>query len=214
MFLTFSKCFRSYKKTSVEMIIYGAGGHGRVILDCLLSLGDNIPLIFDDDPEKISLMGIEVHNHYSGIMHQHDKIIIAIGDNILRKMISEKTEHRPGSVAHGSAIISPFAQIGEGSVVLQGAIVQAGAVIGSHVIVNTGARIDHDCKIGDYSHIGPGAVLCGGVKIEEGVLVGAGAVVKPYIEIGSWATLGAGAVVVKNVIRQAIMAGNPAKALR
>lgn len=196
------------------MIIYGAGGHGRVILDCILSLGDEIPLIFDDDPEKNSFMGIEVHNHYSGIMHQHDKIIIAIGDNMIRKRVSERIEHRPGSLAHGSAVISPFAQIGEGTVVLQGAIIQAGAVIGRHVIVNTGARIDHDCMIGDYSHVGPGAVLCGGVKVEEGVFIGGGAVIKPNIEVESWATLGAGAVVINNIIRQAIVAGNPARALR
>ncbi|MCC5929809.1 MAG: acetyltransferase [Cyclobacteriaceae bacterium] len=196
------------------MILYGAGGHARVLLDCLLSVGENIPLIFDDDPEKTQLMGIEVHNHYSGIMHQYDKIIIAIGDNRTRKKISEKIEHRPGSLSHSSAIISPFAYIGEGTVVLQGAIVQAGAVIGRHVIINTGAMIDHDCIIGDYTHVGPGSVICGGVKIDEGVLIGAGAVVKPSIEIGSWSILGAGAVVVKNVIRQAVVAGNPAKALK
>jgi sugar O-acyltransferase (sialic acid O-acetyltransferase NeuD family) len=196
------------------MLLYGAGGHAKVIIDCLLSQQEQVSGIFDDDESIHHLMGIEVHNYYSEIVHTEDEIILAIGDNQTRKKLAGKISHSPGTVAHASAVISERATIGDGTVVFQHAVVQSGSAIGGHVIINTSASVDHDCAIGDFVHIAPGAILCGNVSVGEGTLIGAGTVIIPGINIGKWATIGAGSVITKDVPDNAMVVGNPSRVVR
>ena len=113
-------------------------------------------------------------------------IVVAIGDNKIRK---RETLAHPGAyvcLIHPKAIVSPSAIIGAGSVVMAGAIVGANAYIGKHCIVNHGATVDHHCVLGDYVHIAPGAHLCGGVQVGEGTLVGVGVAIAPSAKIPAW----------------------------
>lgn len=108
----------------------------------------------------------------------NESLIINIGSNSIRKMISEKLNNFNFATAvHPSAIISPKSSVGVGSVVMQGAIIQSSAVVGRHCIINTAASVDHDCVVEDFVHISPHATLCGNVFVGEGSQVGAGAVV-------------------------------------
>ncbi|CAJ1176707.1 maltose O-acetyltransferase [Companilactobacillus crustorum] len=67
--------------------------------------------------------------------------------------------------------------------------------------------------------IGPGVSLLtcdcdqkiGPIKIEKGVKIGGRAIILPGITIGSNAEIKAGAVVTKDVLRNTVMSGNPAK---
>lgn len=195
------------------MLIYGAGGHAKVVIDCLLARQESIAGIFDDNPEVRQLLGVEVMNFYSAIYRPDEHLIIAIGNNGLRKIISEKVEHGFGSAFHPGSEISEHAFPGDGTVVFHLAVVQSGCRIGRHVIVNTAAVVDHDCFLADYVHVGPNSTLCGGVQIGEGSLVGAGAVVLPGVSIGRWCTVGAGSVVTRPVPDFAVVAGNPARAI-
>lgn len=196
------------------MLLYGASGHAKVIIDCLISQQEGIAAIFDDDPKKNHLMGIQVHNFYSEIYHPEQELIIAVGDNKIRKSLSEKVDHAFGRIFHSGAIISEHAVINEGTVVFQNAVVQSGASIGSHVIVNTSATVDHDCEIGDFTHIAPNATVCGGVSIGEGTLVGAGSIIIPNVKIGKWVTIGAGTIINKNIPDHAIVVGNPCRIVK
>ena len=196
------------------MILYGAGGHAKVIIDCLLSQGEAITCIFDIDEHKSSLLGLEVIHGYSSIIHPEQQMIVAIGDNTIRREVVNNTEHAFGNAYHDSAMISPMATIDEGTVVFHYAIVQTGSRIGKHVIINTGASVDHDCVVHDYVHIAPHATLCGAVHVGEGSMIGANATIIPGIHIGKWAIVGAGAVVVSDVPDFAVVVGNPAKVVK
>ena len=196
------------------MLLYGASGHAKVIIDCLLSQQELILGIFDDDQSKKHLMGIEVLNYYSEIFHPEDEIIIAIGDNQTRQALTAKVEHSFGRIAHASAVVSERAIFGDGTVIFQNAVVQPGAKIGRHVIINTSATIDHDCVINDFVHVAPNATLCGSVAVGEGTLIGAGSIVIPNISIGSWVTIGAGSVITKNIPDNAVVVGNPSRIVR
>lgn len=193
------------------MILYGASGHAKVVIDCLLANKVNITGIFDDNQELVTLIDIKVIGTYKHDHLSNEKIIISIGDNLTRKKVSKKIKHAFGKTIHPSAIISKFARIDEGTVIIHRSIIQSGSRIGKHCILNTMCSVDHDCLLEDFVHISPNAVLCGNVKIGEGTLIGAGASVIPGIRIGKWCVIGAGAAIIDDVPDNSLIVGVPGK---
>lgn len=193
------------------MILYGASGHCKVIIDILEANGVPIDYVVDDNPELSSLLSYEVKRN-SG---KYDEAIIAIGSCQIRKQVVDSLDvaNYPTAI-HPTAIVSPRTTIGEGTVVMQGAIVQSCAEIGKHCIVNTGASVEHDAKLADYVHIAPHATVTGGVEIGEGTWIGAGTVIKQGVRIGSWCMIGAGSVVVDDIPSGVVAFGNKCKIYR
>ena len=194
------------------MFLYGASGHAKVIIE-ILEL-NNIPVrgLFDDNPIIKDLLGYPCFGPLTKSVD--DLIIISIGDNSLRKTVSQRFKNNFGNATHPSAQISKRATIHEGTVVMGNAIVNTGTTIGKHVIINTSASIDHDCTIEDFVHISPNATLCGGVSVGEGTHIGSAAIIIPGIKIGKWATIGAGSVVIRDVPDSATVVGNPGRIIK
>lgn len=195
------------------MILYGYGGHAKVVADCLLSVGESVKAVFDDKLSQ-EICPFPFYGGYKADVMGEEQIILAVGDNRIRKSLAGKIKHKAGSVKHVSAILSPSALMGEGTVLLHRSVVQSEVKVGRHCIINSGSIVEHDSSISDYVHIAPGAIICGGVEIGEGTLIGAGAVVIPGIKIGRDCIIGAGSVVVSTVSDGQHMAGNPARPLK
>ncbi len=214
-------------KAMPNVLLIGAGGHAQVVADILLrsqeASGENdVSLLgyLDDNPnlqkkaflEKVVLGGIAALDQIA-----HDSLIIAIGDNVTRRILFEKFQARKEAFAiakHPSAIVAPDVLIGEGTMLCAGTIVNPGTRLGKNVILNTGCTIDHHSSIGDHVHVAPGAHLGGEVEVGEGTLIGIGAIVLPGVHIGSWSIIGAGAVVTTNVPNQALVIGVPGRVVR
>lgn len=187
--------------------LFGASGHGKVIMDIVKAQGCEVGCMYDDNPHCSEIHGVPVFK--TTIAPIKGSLIISIGSNKIRKLISERYPVDFVSAIHPSAIISDSASVGNGSVVMHGVIIQSDAKIGKHCIINTGASIDHECTISDFVHISPHATLCGNVKVGEGSWIGAGAIVIPGIKIGKWCTIGAGSVVIRDIPDNSIAYGNP-----
>ena len=193
------------------MILYGASGHAKVIIDTLEAIGKEIDYVVDDDASISSLLGYEVRRD-SG---HYDSAIVSIGNGKIRKEIVGRLEVKEWVKAiHPKATVSPHSIIGEGSVVMVGAVINSGAVIGKHCIINTGATVDHDCVIGDYCHIAPGVNISGDTHIGEGTWVGVGSCVIQYLNIGKNCFIGAGSVVVKDLPDNVVAYGNPCRIIK
>lgn len=193
------------------MLIFGASGHAKVIYDCIVSQGELVKGVFDDDLNKIVFLGVEIIGKYDFNHLPEEALIISIGNNKIRELLSHQIKHKFGKIQHISSIISPSAIINEGSVIFHGAIIQSSTQIGKHCIVNTNASIDHDCTLGDFVHVAPNATICGGVSIGSGTLIGAGSVIIPILNIGKNVIIGAGSVVINDVPDNVKVFGNPAK---
>ncbi len=193
--------------------IYGAGGHGKVVLDamqdaCIDCAG------FVDDREISSWVGLYVLKLSNLVMDGSNYFHLAIGNCKARAAIAAQLENANYfSVTHPSAVIAKTAQIGLGTFSAAQSVIAPDAKIGNHCIINHAAVVDHDCLVGDYTHIAPQSSLGGGVKVGKGVLIGTGAVVLPGIVIADYAVIGAGAVVTKNVAEGITVVGNPAKSI-
>lgn len=189
--------------------LFGASGHGKVVMDIIAAQGDSVGCIYDDNPHCHELHGKKVYK--TGQKPVEGKLIISVGSCTARKLIAERYDVDFARAIHPDTIISCSAIIGEGTVVMPGAIINADSRIGRHCIINTKASVDHECNIGDYVHIAPGVTLSGNVEVGECSWIGVGACVKQGVKIGKNCMIGAGAVVINDIPDNVTAYGNPCK---
>lgn len=213
--------------TFPRVVLLGAGGHSRVLMDCIFlggaaevagvldadiaregTLFFGVPVLGTDDllPMLITL----------GISH-FAVGLGGVGDNAPRRQLYERALDAgldPLTICHPSAVVSRWAKIGPGCELLPGCIVNSGARLGANVIVNSGAIVEHDCEVGEHAHVATGARLASTVTVGPLAHIGAGATVIQCRKIGAGAIIGAGAVVVRDVEPGAVVAGVPARLLR
>jgi sugar O-acyltransferase (sialic acid O-acetyltransferase NeuD family) len=168
---------------SPEILVYGYGGHGRMIIEILQELGYSTIGIVDEKELNIQQPSLFYCGTYSRELYKSSLLILAIGDNQIRYQLSQTVEHTLFNLIHSSAIVAKSAVIGHGNVVLQQSVIQSNVHIGDNCIVNIGAKIDHDVIIGDSVHVAPQAYIGSGVKIGDRVLVGHGAIIMRNIVI-------------------------------
>jgi sugar O-acyltransferase (sialic acid O-acetyltransferase NeuD family) len=200
-----------------QLWLWGAGGHGKVVLDIARAMNrfDSIAFL-DDDPRRAGAEFCGCPVFPTREQARRGAIVIAIGSNQTRARCAALARERgwePATLVHPSAIISPSARLGAGTVVMPRAVVNAGAVIGDNCIINTAAVVEHDCRIGDHVHLSPGVVLGGAVRVESFVHMGLGSIALPGSVIEACAVVGAGAVVLRAVPRGETVVGIPARSI-
>ena len=104
--------------------------------------------------------------------------------------------------------------LGKGIQLFPKSVVHHNAKVGEYSILNTGSILEHDCKVGNGVHLMPGSVVGGNTNIGDFVTIGLNATVMPGLDIEEGAFIGAGAVVTKNVKKNEVVIGNPAKFLK
>lgn len=194
------------------MYLFGASGHGKVIVEIAESNNLTIEGFIDTDLNKTSLLGYTVfHKNPEG----KAEVIIAIGSNEVRKKIVNgiKSFTYP-TLIHPSTNISERSILGSGTVIMAGATINVDVNVGQHCIVNTNASIDHDCIIEDFVHLSPNVALAGNVRVGEGTHVGIGACVIQGITIGKWVKIGAGAVIIRDIPDGCTVVGNPGRIIK
>ncbi len=207
----------------MDILIIGAGGHGKVVLEILRAGRQHNPIGFlDADPSlaNTTVSNLPVYGHLNLLPKLKGKAkgaIVAIGDNRARQGYAQKL-HAAGMelirAIHPGAIVASTAKIGRNVVVAAGAVIGTDAVVADSAIINTGALIDHECDIGEAAHVAPGVALAGRVRVGTGAFVGLGSRVIQCLTIGDWSTVGAGAVVLKDVPPNATAVGVPARVIK
>jgi UDP-perosamine 4-acetyltransferase len=207
---------------SLPVIILGAGGHAKVLIEALKASSAQIIGVVDTN---LALAGTIVHGvpvlgddkevfKYSCNALHLVNGVGSVGAPHRRKRLFEEFKAKGyffATVVHTSAIIASQVKIGEGSQIMAGAVIQPGCIIGLNAIVNTNASIDHDCQIDDHAHVAPGATLSGNVLVGRSSHVGVGATISQGVNIGKDSIVGAGSVVLKNVPAGEKVYGVPAK---
>ena len=219
---------------STPIVVVGAGGFGREVIDvieatnaALVGEGGGSPawklVGFVDDSitaenldrlnqRSISLLGST--EEFLSTADRDVRYIIGIGAPQVRRRIAETFDaagYRGAVLIHPAATIGSVVEIGEGSVVCAGVRITTNVLVGRHVHINLNATIGHDTTIGDYVSLNPLASISGDCTIEGDVMVGVGGILLNGLRVGRGSIIGGAACVVRDVAPGTTVVGVPAR---
>ena len=211
-----------------KVVIVGAGGHARVVIDIVAMRQDTAAVaIVDSNPSLhgTCLDGILVVGddsilpdlYQNGVSHaalgvgalRHNRIDLEFRKTLFEQAM--KIGFDMVTLVHRNASVAKSVEMGCGVLIAAQAAVNPGVVVGDNVVVNTGVMIDHDCRVNSHVQLAPGAVLAGDVEVGEKAHIGAGATIIQSTRIGNEAIVAAGAVVIHDVPERATVMGVPAR---
>jgi sugar O-acyltransferase (sialic acid O-acetyltransferase NeuD family) len=204
-----------------EIILYGASGHAKVIIDIIEQAGIHTIIgLVDDTGSATNLMGYQVVGEIGTFLEKGIRAgLVAVGDNWLRNKLATKILEKCDdfefvTAIHPSVNTARDTIIGKGAVVMAGASINSGTRIGNHCIINTGSNIDHECCVHHFASLAPGVTLGGNVTVGEYTAIGLGASVIQKVTVGSHSVIGAGSVVLNDMGSNLTAYGNPCKFVR
>lgn len=204
-----------------NILIYGASGHAKMIVDIILKNNTHNLIGFIDSYKPINedVYGYKILGNLEllpSLIKKFDiqGIVIGIGNNSTRLHaykniieIAPDLEFVP--IVHPSAILANDITIPEGTVVMPGAIVNADAKVGRFCLLNTKSSLGHDSIMSDFSSLASGATIGGNVEIGFCSSICLSASVAQNTTIGDYTTIGACSLVLKPVGNQKLAFGVP-----
>lgn len=219
-----NKCVISNTATIKENIIIGS----NVIIEdnCYIDYGviirDNVHIKKGSFIGARCILGEYLMDFYSDKINKTHPLII--GENALI---------RSETIIYGNTTIGNNLQTGHR------VTIRENSIIGNNVRIGTSSDIQEECSIGDYVSIHsnvfigeknliknyvwifphviltndptpPSQVIIGST-VEDYAVIAAGSIILPGINIGKESLVGAGSIVTKNVEKETVVAGNPAK---
>ncbi|WP_291866770.1 acetyltransferase [Maribacter sp.] len=209
-----------------NIVIFGASGHGNVVLDCIEKQGDYTVLGFIDSYKKKgrTVNGYTILGSEFDLPFLIDKYaivggIVAIGDNWTRKLVMDRIMAISPmfsfiSVIHPSASIGRNTLIGKGTVIMPGAIINSNSRIGDFCIINTNASIDHDGTMENFSSLAPRVCTGGNFSLGAYSAVCLGANIIENIKVADHSIVGAGSLVINNIEKNVVVYGSPSRVIR
>lgn len=198
------------------IVIYGAGGHARVVIEMIREARRDLHVIgIVDDAEKrpAEVFGVPVVGDADRLEEFRNRGVQlaalgvgAVTHNALRAELFDRlTQQGFGlpNLIHPDATVEQSVRMGRGNQIFAGAVVSSNVELGDNTIVNANAVVSHDCRIADHAHLTPGALLAGGVSVGPKSVIGMGVTVYLGIEIGTEVVVPNGNDVFENIPKSA-----------
>ncbi|BAO77619.1 acetyltransferase [Winogradskyella sp. PG-2] len=194
-----------------NILIYGASGHAKMIVDIIHKNNRYKIIGFLDSfkPNNEDIYGYKIIGNLDDLtalikLHNIEGIIIAIGDNFTRQNAFNKiSKIAPQiefvAVIHPTAVLANDIIIPKGTVIMPNAVVNANAKIGEFCILNTKSSLGHDSKMANFSSLASGAIISGNVKIGVCSAICISASIIQNITIGDHTVIGAASLVLKSI---------------
>ena len=171
----------------MNLLIIGAGGHGRCCLDIArdMNMFDKISFL-DDNHINETINNCEVIgsiDEMSSYYPEYTHIHIAIGNNKTRSKLflqAKEIGYSLPILKHPSSVVSKYAFVGAGCVLFPYSVIEANAVIRDCCILASNVIINHDAQI------------------DECVLVNTGTVIRPNIIINKYVSIGSHCLITIN----------------
>jgi sugar O-acyltransferase (sialic acid O-acetyltransferase NeuD family) len=194
----------SSQSINKQLIIIGAGGLGREVLD-LVQLINKFDrqfqiLGFSDDalPKGFLINGYKILGSLAECMQmQQVQFVIAISNPSIRLKVYEQLRNHQKeliNLMHPTAQLSSYAgtEPNSGFILFGNTFIGPNTKIGANVLIHTNTVIGHDSVIGLHTMVMQSCVLNGMVTVEEAVLIGPSSVVNGKHLIRKSSVLAAG----------------------
>lgn len=192
------------------VLVYGASGHARVLIDLMRLGGEFFPVAaVDDSPADDDVFGVPLLGTSSLFTQLRaeglETAVLGIGsvqNHRSRRKLYDRLVSAGFAIPnliHRRAAVEPSVSMGIGNQIFAGAVVGSAAKLGDNTIINSGTVVSHDCVIRPHTHLSPGAILAGGVEIGENTLVGMGVTIYLGVRIGSNVVIANGSHIMKDV---------------
>lgn len=208
------------------MLIIGASGFAKEILEILHRKGETSDVVFFDDVNTEmtdTLFGkFPVLKNEAQVKEffelKGNTFAIGIGNPTLRQKMYSKFKNLGGEcvtlLSCRANIGTHEVSIGEGAIIMSGVNVSNSVRIGKGTMVYYNSNITHDCIIGDFVEISPSVNVLGRVEVGSFSNLGTSCTILPDVKIGNHVIVGAGAVVTKDVADHSVVVGMPARTIR
>lgn len=207
-----------------NLVIIGARGWGREVCDSFMETdeyksGELVIKGFLDDKND-ALEGLK--GNWPPIIgpvetyevEPDDVFFCAMGDPHWRKhyadIISEKGGHFI-SFIHRTALVSPYATIGEGCFIAGYTSVSNNVTLGDHVVAHVFSDFGHDSSVGNYSTIESYCFLGGYASVGDLTVMHTKSSIIPHKSVGSECEVGICSVIMRNFKDGLRLFGNPAR---
>lgn len=160
-----------------KLLLLGAGGFGRVVLEHAEKEYD---CFFLDDGIKTGTVinGVPVIGKIRDMekfFPAYKLLLVTIGNNKLRQVLYDKAliiGYTFPNIIVSSAYVSPYAILGTGIIVLNNVVIQNNAVIGNGTILNPGVEAHQDSIIGNCCLIYSNSVVRSLANVGNRVYIG------------------------------------------
>lgn len=194
-----------------NILIYGASGHAKMIIDVIEKQNSHSIKGFIDTYKPIDeeLYGYKILGNLEVLAAQIktlgiEGMVIAVGDNFSRREAYKNIKKIAPtlhfvSVIHPSAVLANDVSIAEGTVIMANVVINASAKVGKLCILNTASILGHDSVMMDFSSLASGVTVAGNTQIGQSSAICLGATVIQNITIGNHTVIGAGSLVLKSI---------------
>ena len=205
-----------------DLVIVGAGGHGRELFATVAALNSGTPAgrvrgVVDDAPshtDRLERLGLELLGPVDRLLELGCAYALGIGSSGVRRRLVERFDAaglEPATVVHPGAHLGPDVELGAGVVVYDRCTLTTNVRIGAHTHLNVGCAVQHDSVLGRFVQMSPGVFVNGDCTLGDDVFLGTGSIVTRGTTVGEGARIGAGAVVLTDVLAGQTVVGAPAK---
>lgn len=159
----------------MNLLIIGAGGHGKVAKEAAETLEIYNKIAFLDDNSELAIGRVD---EYEKFVDDYQYAFIAIGNTEIRNELVHKLSklYTIPSIIHPTAYVSPSVQLGTGCYIGARTVINTNSVIKNGCIIGIGALVDHDCVVGEYSYVNAGAIVKANCTVNSYAKVDAGEV--------------------------------------
>lgn len=205
-----------------DIIIYGAGGLGRGVIDLINSINESSGvkwrlLGFIDDRDKGKVNGYDVLGNAEYLINYSEDInvVLAFGNPSFKKILYEDLKQNGNilfpNLIHPNVEVSYYNKLGKGNIISSGVALSTNIQINNFNLIHYNCSIGHDVSIGSFNSVFPLTAISGFAEIGDGVEIGTNAAVIPSKKIGSEARIGAGSVVINDVPDRKTIVGVPGR---